>query len=208
MATYGPGDSSLDHADNEHILLADYLAGIRVLTGALDELGRCLPVAAGAGAAGGDRVTAVGAADRRQPVVWPSAPPTVRERIVEMCSSRAAATWAAACRWWRSCWCCTSMCCGWIRPSRRIRPGTCCCSARDTARFACTRCSPSAGFFPAEPAGRLRPAGQGVHGAPEPGAARRGDAVRRARARPADRGRGGAGSPAGRQPPPAGGGAR
>ncbi|MBU8858613.1 MULTISPECIES: [LysW]-lysine hydrolase [unclassified Micromonospora] len=39
MATYGPGDSRLDHADNEHILLPDYLRGIRVLTHALAELG-------------------------------------------------------------------------------------------------------------------------------------------------------------------------
>ncbi|AUG78723.1 Acetyl-lysine deacetylase [Kitasatospora sp. MMS16-BH015] len=38
MATYGPGDSSLDHADDEHILLADYLRGIDVLTIALSEL--------------------------------------------------------------------------------------------------------------------------------------------------------------------------
>lgn len=39
MATYGPGDSRLDHADNEHILLSDYFRGIRVLTAALTELG-------------------------------------------------------------------------------------------------------------------------------------------------------------------------
>lgn len=43
MATYGPGDSKLDHADDEHIVIADYLHGIRVLTGALTELGRSLP---------------------------------------------------------------------------------------------------------------------------------------------------------------------
>ncbi|WP_312876487.1 M20/M25/M40 family metallo-hydrolase [Streptomyces bohaiensis] len=40
MATYGPGDSSLDHADDEHIVLADYLRGIDVLTAALTELAR------------------------------------------------------------------------------------------------------------------------------------------------------------------------
>lgn len=39
MATYGPGDSSLDHSDDEHILLADYLRGIAVLATALAELG-------------------------------------------------------------------------------------------------------------------------------------------------------------------------
>ncbi len=39
MATYGPGDSRLDHADDEHITLADFTGGIRVLTGALRELG-------------------------------------------------------------------------------------------------------------------------------------------------------------------------
>ncbi|WP_282794575.1 M20/M25/M40 family metallo-hydrolase [Streptomyces sp. CC224B] len=39
MATYGPGDSSLDHSDQEHIRLPEYLFGIRVLTRALSELG-------------------------------------------------------------------------------------------------------------------------------------------------------------------------
>ncbi|MBV9822535.1 MAG: M20/M25/M40 family metallo-hydrolase [Actinobacteria bacterium] len=43
MATYGPGDSTLDHADDEHIRLVEYLAGIRVLTRALDELSVTLP---------------------------------------------------------------------------------------------------------------------------------------------------------------------
>lgn len=38
MATYGPGDSSLDHADDEHIVLSDYMRGIDVLTIALSEL--------------------------------------------------------------------------------------------------------------------------------------------------------------------------
>jgi LysW-gamma-L-lysine carboxypeptidase len=38
MATYGPGDSRLDHSDDEHILLSDYLRGIDVLTHALLEL--------------------------------------------------------------------------------------------------------------------------------------------------------------------------
>ncbi|WP_274917653.1 M20/M25/M40 family metallo-hydrolase [Streptomyces sp. WZ-12] len=38
MATYGPGDSSLDHSDREHIKLSEYLFGIRVLTRALTEL--------------------------------------------------------------------------------------------------------------------------------------------------------------------------
>lgn len=40
MATYGPGDSRLDHADDEHIPLSDFIRGIRVLTGALHELGQ------------------------------------------------------------------------------------------------------------------------------------------------------------------------
>jgi [amino group carrier protein]-lysine/ornithine hydrolase len=39
MATYGPGDSTLDHSDDEHILLTDYIRGIAVLTAALTELG-------------------------------------------------------------------------------------------------------------------------------------------------------------------------
>ncbi|WP_323380150.1 M20/M25/M40 family metallo-hydrolase [Streptomyces alkaliphilus] len=38
MATYGPGDSSLDHTDDEHIVLSDYLRGIDVLTHAIQEL--------------------------------------------------------------------------------------------------------------------------------------------------------------------------
>jgi LysW-gamma-L-lysine carboxypeptidase len=49
MATYGPGDSSLDHSDNEHILLAEYLDGIKVLGVALDELSGTLRPRAGAG---------------------------------------------------------------------------------------------------------------------------------------------------------------
>ncbi|MET7680664.1 M20/M25/M40 family metallo-hydrolase [Streptomyces sp. NPDC005423] len=43
MATYGPGDSSLDHADDEHIVLSDYMRGIDVLAIALAELAH-LPV--------------------------------------------------------------------------------------------------------------------------------------------------------------------
>ena len=38
MATYGPGDSRLDHSDTEHIILSDYLRGIDVLCEALAEL--------------------------------------------------------------------------------------------------------------------------------------------------------------------------
>lgn len=43
MATYGPGDSRLDHADIEHIVLSDYLRGIDVLSMAISELAH-LPV--------------------------------------------------------------------------------------------------------------------------------------------------------------------
>jgi LysW-gamma-L-lysine carboxypeptidase len=42
MATYGPGDSRLDHADDEHIEIGDYLRGIDVLTHALVRLGQDL----------------------------------------------------------------------------------------------------------------------------------------------------------------------
>jgi [amino group carrier protein]-lysine/ornithine hydrolase len=35
MASYGPGESRLDHADNEHIVLGDYLQAIAVLSDAL-----------------------------------------------------------------------------------------------------------------------------------------------------------------------------
>lgn len=45
MATYGPGDSTLDHADDEHIVLSDYARGIDVLTVAVSKLAR-LPVRA------------------------------------------------------------------------------------------------------------------------------------------------------------------
>ncbi|HLL64407.1 MAG TPA: M20/M25/M40 family metallo-hydrolase [Micromonosporaceae bacterium] len=38
MATYGPGDSSLDHSENEHIVIEEYLNGIAVLDAALQEL--------------------------------------------------------------------------------------------------------------------------------------------------------------------------
>jgi LysW-gamma-L-lysine carboxypeptidase len=38
MATYGPGDSRLDHTDTEHIILSDYLRGIDVLSIAISEL--------------------------------------------------------------------------------------------------------------------------------------------------------------------------
>jgi LysW-gamma-L-lysine carboxypeptidase len=42
MATYGPGDSGLDHSDREHIELSEYLFGIGVLTRALAGLGEHL----------------------------------------------------------------------------------------------------------------------------------------------------------------------
>ncbi|MFD7447324.1 M20/M25/M40 family metallo-hydrolase, partial [Streptomyces sp. NPDC059909] len=42
MATYGPGDSGLDHSDREHIELSEYLFAIGVLTRALAELGEHL----------------------------------------------------------------------------------------------------------------------------------------------------------------------
>jgi len=45
MATYGPGESSLDHSDHEHIMLSDYKRGIDVLTTAIAELA-LLPVQA------------------------------------------------------------------------------------------------------------------------------------------------------------------
>ncbi|HZM77392.1 MAG TPA: M20/M25/M40 family metallo-hydrolase [Candidatus Limnocylindrales bacterium] len=38
MATYGPGDSTLDHTDDEHIVIPDYLRGIAVLTEAIDSI--------------------------------------------------------------------------------------------------------------------------------------------------------------------------
>jgi LysW-gamma-L-lysine carboxypeptidase len=38
MASYGPGESKLDHSDGEHIVLADYLWSIGVLSHAIAEL--------------------------------------------------------------------------------------------------------------------------------------------------------------------------
>jgi LysW-gamma-L-lysine carboxypeptidase len=38
MAAYGPGDSTLDHGNDEHITIAEFLTGINVLTDALDDL--------------------------------------------------------------------------------------------------------------------------------------------------------------------------
>jgi LysW-gamma-L-lysine carboxypeptidase len=43
MASYGPGDSKLDHTADENILLADYFFAIAVLSGALIELADVLP---------------------------------------------------------------------------------------------------------------------------------------------------------------------
>ncbi len=42
MATYGPGDSKLDHTDDEHIVLADYHWAIAVLSHALTQLSETL----------------------------------------------------------------------------------------------------------------------------------------------------------------------
>lgn len=38
MATYGPGDASLDHSDDEHVLVGDLVRGTQVLESALDVL--------------------------------------------------------------------------------------------------------------------------------------------------------------------------
>ncbi|CCH32928.1 M20/M25/M40 family metallo-hydrolase [Actinosynnema sp. NPDC047251] len=40
MATYGPGDSRLDHHDDEHLELAEFFRGIEVLTAAVTDLSR------------------------------------------------------------------------------------------------------------------------------------------------------------------------
>jgi LysW-gamma-L-lysine carboxypeptidase len=42
MATYGPGDSTLDHSADEHITLSEYLRSITVISSALDDLSRSL----------------------------------------------------------------------------------------------------------------------------------------------------------------------
>lgn len=46
IAAYGPGDSSLDHTPNEHIILDEYLRSIRVLRGAIEALSEELVVQA------------------------------------------------------------------------------------------------------------------------------------------------------------------
>jgi LysW-gamma-L-lysine carboxypeptidase len=38
MAAYGPGDSSLDHGDDEHLPIDDYLTAVAALTACIDEL--------------------------------------------------------------------------------------------------------------------------------------------------------------------------
>lgn len=38
MVAYGPGDSALDHTDDEHVALEEYLRSVRVLSGALERL--------------------------------------------------------------------------------------------------------------------------------------------------------------------------
>jgi LysW-gamma-L-lysine carboxypeptidase len=38
MATYGPGDSSLDHAPDEHLSLAEFDRAVEVLTGVATDL--------------------------------------------------------------------------------------------------------------------------------------------------------------------------
>jgi len=40
VVAYGPGDSSLDHTPNEHVVIEEYLRGIRVLTRVFGEWGR------------------------------------------------------------------------------------------------------------------------------------------------------------------------
>ncbi|MFJ4713462.1 M20/M25/M40 family metallo-hydrolase [Streptomyces sp. NPDC088785] len=42
MATYGPGDCAQDHTDHEHILIDEYLRGVRILRSALRELSNSL----------------------------------------------------------------------------------------------------------------------------------------------------------------------
>lgn len=38
MVAYGPGDSSLDHSDDERIAIEEYLRGVAVLATMLDEI--------------------------------------------------------------------------------------------------------------------------------------------------------------------------
>jgi LysW-gamma-L-lysine carboxypeptidase len=57
MATYGPGDSALDHSDDEHLVLADYQRGIAVLTAALLEFADARATRPDAGAPAGTLTT-------------------------------------------------------------------------------------------------------------------------------------------------------
>jgi LysW-gamma-L-lysine carboxypeptidase len=41
MVAYGPGDSGLDHTPQEHVMIDEYLRGIRVLTRVLEDLEPC-----------------------------------------------------------------------------------------------------------------------------------------------------------------------
>ena len=46
MLAYGPGDSALDHTPNEHVMVPEYLAAVRVLANALDTLAEQTDLAA------------------------------------------------------------------------------------------------------------------------------------------------------------------
>lgn len=83
-ATYGPGDSELDHSEEESADITDYLRGISVLTIALHHLSG-LPVGAGA-------AEPIPLRGRPEPEEADLSEPAeqarrIRERIVQMCST-------------------------------------------------------------------------------------------------------------------------
>jgi LysW-gamma-L-lysine carboxypeptidase len=84
-ATYGPGDSELDHSEAESIDATEYLRGISVLTVALEHLSD-LPAQAKPATVPSSRL---GAVSRLQPDVTEltARAARIRERIVQMCSN-------------------------------------------------------------------------------------------------------------------------
>jgi LysW-gamma-L-lysine carboxypeptidase len=90
MAAYGPGDSSLDHGDDEHLAITEYLTAIEVLTSCADELTG--DAAAGPGrSVGGDNGLPAGGSGPFHPQRWRGVRPRGRGRPAGRGRRRAAA---------------------------------------------------------------------------------------------------------------------
>jgi LysW-gamma-L-lysine carboxypeptidase len=83
VATYGPGDSELDHSADEHIDLTEYLLGVSVLTTALHRLSR-LPADAEPARPAPSRTAAEPVGDDE----LAERAARIREQIVRMCANK------------------------------------------------------------------------------------------------------------------------